>query len=217
MSADGDRRDEAGFTLVELMVSMVLLVVLSAVSITAVNLMFKDVRRQQGQSDNLDAGRRAVALLDRQVRYASTINAPGPGLTTDGSQWVDWQQTSPDPSQPPTCYQWRWEKPTGRLLFRSWRQSSTGTVTLLTGWNLRATGVAPLKEAGVDRSIFALPSPTDPTTSALKRTQLTVAFTSSHGKPVLVTDTQVTLTALNSSAPGAGTPTFVCQGKVRSP
>ena len=213
---DSRPASDAGFTLVELMVSMVLLVVVSAVSLAAVNLMFKDVRLQQAQSDNLDGGRQALALLDRQVRYADFINTPG--TTADGSQWVEWRQGSTDPSDTPTCYQWRWDKPTGRMLFRSWHQLLDGPVDRVSAWNLRATGVAPLTVGGVTRSIFALPNPTDPATGALKRTQLTVSFLSTHGSSSkIATDTQVTLTALNTSTSGLSSAPQVCQGKARTP
>lgn len=206
---------EDGFTLVELMVSMVLLVVVSAVSIAAVNLMFKDVRLQQAQSDNLDGGRKAVAVMDRQVRYADFINPPG--ATADGSQWVEWRQSSVDPSDAPTCYQWRWDKPSAQLLFRSWQQVSDASVKNVTSWNPRATGVGPLTVGGVTRSIFALPAATDPATGALKRTQLTLSFLSTHGSPKFSTDTQVTLTALNTSTSGLSSAAPVCQGKARTP
>jgi len=195
---------EDGVTLVELLVTMVLFSALLAVLGTLTSVMFKDVRRQQGQSDNVDAGRRAVATLDKQVRYANAVGAPV--VLADGSQFVAWSQGNSGDDQQQTCVQWIWRAPTGTLEYRTWQPViGSGAVSLLTGWTIRANGVGPPATG----SVFTLPTPSE--ALALRHAQLTVAFVIRHGSPAVATSTQVTLTALNTD--GAAVPlTTVCPG-----
>lgn len=191
---------DEGFTLIELLVAMTLFAVLLAVFMSAMTLMLKDVRRQSALSDDADGARRVVQQLDKQVRYANAINAPG--TTADGTVWVEWQQGNTGQQQ--TCVQWRL-RPDGYMQYRTWQPilSGSGTVTA-TSWFTRATKIS----APASGSVFSLTS-TVAASSAAKQ-QLTVSFRAIQGAPAVSKATQVTLTALNTKSKDAPA-TAVCQ------
>lgn len=187
---------EEGFSLIELLVVLGLFSVLIALLTSASALMFKDVRRQQGQSDTLDAGRRVVAVLDKQVRYANAVNTPS--TAADGSQYVEWRQVEAATGQQ-TCVQWRWYAPGKRLEYRTGKPDATGTVLALSGWNVRADGVIPeVTASGTAVPVFALPASAE--VLVLARAQLTVRFQVERSIPPVRTSTQVSLTALNTAS-----------------
>ena len=177
------------FTLIELLVTMGLFSIILAVFGAGVDVMFKDVRRSQGQSDNLDGSRRVVQLMDKQVRYANAINPPGAGAVA-GATYVEWRQGLDGKRQ--TCVQWR-SSPDGTLAYRTWKPIlATGQTLETTPFVVRADGVTPPASGAV----FALPTAVE--LMSLTKQKLTVAFRSTHGKPALTTDTRVSLTALNT-------------------
>lgn len=192
-----------GFSLIELLVTLALLSVLLAVFGAGLSIMFKDVRHQLGQSDGLDASRKVLDQLDKQVRYANAVDTPG---TTTGASggvtwWVEWQ--SGDVGQQQSCTQWRL-LPTGEMQYRTWLQpapsAGSAAISGQTAWSTRATRVAlPAgAAAGTTGPVFAFPAPADRANA--RRQQLVVAFTSSYGRPVVTTPSQVTLTAQNTSS-----------------
>ena len=202
-SSDGGQE---GFSLIEILVTLGLFSVLLAIFAAGVNVMFSDVRRSQGQSENLDASRKAVSLMDQQVRYANAVNTPGPG-TLAGATYVEWRQGNSGQRQ--TCVQWRLTSD-GKLAFRSWQPIlNSGDVLGTKAWSVQATGIS----APATGALFTVPTVAE--AGGLSRQTLSVAFRSTHGKPPVVTGTQVTLTAVNT--PGAApllTP--VCQEVARS-
>lgn len=197
-----------GFSLVELLVTMTMFTIILAIFGSALTLMSKDVRHQLGQSDGLDATRRVLAQLDKQVRYANALNTPvttgsAPSLT----YWVEWRTGIQGQQQ--TCTQWRL-LPTGQMQYRTWQPSTSGGATTgLSVWSTRATGISP-PAGGVP---FALPPPAVLATQS--RQQLVVSFLASYGAPRVTTPSQVTLTSQNtySSSPLL---TPVCQEVART-
>ncbi len=80
---------EEGFTIIELLVSMILLAVVSTTFLAATNAIYAGIHKQQGIVNAADGNRRAFELLDKQVRYASAINTPG--TAPDGNYYVEYQ------------------------------------------------------------------------------------------------------------------------------
>jgi prepilin-type N-terminal cleavage/methylation domain-containing protein len=194
--------DDRGYTLTELLVSMALFAILLALVAAATTTMFTSLRKQTGQTDNLDNSRKVVQLLDKQVRYASAINTPVTG--SDGNLYVEW--LSGNLNQQQTCYQWRWVVSGSQLQYRTWSYySATPDNSFgLTGWVPEGTGVS---QSG-STAIFSI----TPDTSAVTASHelLTVMFVSTHGKPSKITTSKVSLTAANSTGSTAPT-TAVCQ------
>jgi prepilin-type N-terminal cleavage/methylation domain-containing protein len=190
------RHDDAGYTLTELLVSMAIFATLLALVTASTTTMFNSLRKQTGQTDNLDNSRKVIQLLDKQVRYANAINTPGTG--TDGAFYVEWR--SGNTNQQQTCYQWRWVSSTKVLQYRTWLPPlfGSGTVTA-TAWTQPGNGVS---QSGATPLFSITPDATSVTAS---HELLTVMFVSTHGKPSKSTTSKVSLTAANSATSSAPT------------
>jgi hypothetical protein len=108
---------EAGFSLVEYAVSMGIFAVVIAITISGVTLMARDTVKTTNLSTTTDQTRQAFTKLDRQVRYASSVNFPGKNAA--GNRWyIEFLGLEGDGT--PTCYQWRVDTVTHQLEFRQW-------------------------------------------------------------------------------------------------
>jgi len=184
------------------MVSMFIFTILLGLLGVAVTSMFQSVRKQQAIADASDVNRLVVERLDKQVRYANAITAPGAGTTT-GSTYVEWRTgiLNVASAQPQTCSQWRFLSVTKQLQSRQWTEGSYSST--VSSWVNQENGVSVLP--GV--AIFTLA----PTVSAatLPQQQLTIAYQTTVGVQQKATRaTQVTFTAQNTV--GSAAPTSVC-------
>ncbi|MDX6285420.1 MAG: hypothetical protein QOG53_905 [Frankiales bacterium] len=193
-------REDRGATLVELIVVMGVFGIFIALFTAATTSMFGQVRRQQGTTDNLDTTRKVILLLDKQVRYANFISTPG--TAADGNTYVEWRTGNTGQQQ--TCTQWRYVTTAKTLQYRRWLPplSGVGAVTA-SAWVTEGTGIN-LKAGSPIWSITA-------TSPSATREALTVTFVSRHGNPAKSTNSQVTLTGLNtpSAVPSGATCTEV--------
>lgn len=188
------RRDDDGFTLTELVVSMAVLAVVMLLTTGAVLQASSVSARVDAAGAAQQQAHQAFGTLDRQVRWAAGFSRPG---TVDGSPYVEWLDTA---SGAATCHQLRLDVTTGRLQQRSWAQGDTTTIT---PWRVLASGVSAVDAR---TPVFTL-LPPDPTYAAAR---LRIAFTATAGGSKL-TDTasqDVTYTALNSTS--GAVPTDVC-------
>lgn len=184
---------ESGFTLVELLVSMMLFAVVLAMVTSGMIVMQKGLRKAQGQTDNLDASRAVIELLDRQVRYANTITQPGAG--TSGDTYVEWR--TGDTGQPQTCTQWRFDPTAQTLSYRSWAATSPpGTPT---AWATKATNVVQSGSAPLFTTTALPVGQAQAAANNSIHASLTVVFAIRHGvNPSTTSKSQVTLTAINT-------------------
>jgi prepilin-type N-terminal cleavage/methylation domain-containing protein len=196
------KRGDEGYTLTELLVSMTIFALLLALVTAATMQMFGSLRRQTGQTDNLENSRKVIGLLDKQVRYANGINTPATG--SDGAFYVEFQVGNQDQQQ--YCYQWRWVSSTSSLEYRTWDPSlnNPGTATNLSAWHPEGNGIS---KSG-STPVFSITASTSATAPAHQF--LTVTFVSTHGKPAKSTTSQVSLTALNTTSASAPSPS-VCK------
>ena len=72
-----------------------------------------------------DAARKIFQRIDKQIRYASSINRPGAG-TTAGTYYVEYLVSAVDAGQKPLCTQWRYTASTRKLDVRTWRVDDAG-------------------------------------------------------------------------------------------
>jgi prepilin-type N-terminal cleavage/methylation domain-containing protein len=198
-----------GFTIIELMVSIILLAVVSASFLAATNAIYSGVHKQQGVTDASDGNRKVLELLDKQVRYASAINAPA--TAADGNFYVDylWTKTVPGQVDVPTCSQWRLNPVSDILQWRSW---TSGTIPSPTpAWITIDKGVV---NVPATQPPFALQAPVAIQTGiVLKYQELALNLTTVRDKGNVSTTSN--FTALNS--PSSGLPsTAVCQEVARS-
>ncbi len=132
------RDSDGGFTIIELLVSMILMAVISTTFLAAINAIFSGIHKQQGIVNAADGNRRAFLLLDKQVRYASAINTPG--TAADGNYYVEYQWSKSTGSvDDVVCSQWRLNPTKDLLQYRSWPSGSTPTPT--PAWTTVDTGV----------------------------------------------------------------------------
>lgn len=128
------RRDDAGFTVVEVVLAMGVLAVAVAVFATALRVMTTATSRVATAADASTAARRAGDLLGRQLGVASAANTP---VRSGASWYLEFATDAVKAEAEPQCTQWRYQQTTGLLQFRTW-----GTVTLTTaGWVPAASSV----------------------------------------------------------------------------
>lgn len=176
--------------MVELLVSMFMFALVMSLISSAVLVMFHSLRKQQGQSDDLDAGRKVVTLLDHQVRYANTVRT----VSTSGTAtYIAWQ--TGDTNQPQSCTLWRFDSAAQTLAYKTWdivtatNPSSAANVSV---WHPQAIHVVAI---GSNPVFSTIPTSTVATT----HTQASFLFGIKNGNPSTVSANQVTLTAINSA------------------
>lgn len=193
-----DRADDSGLTLVELIVSMGIFTVLLSMFMAGVVIMTRDTTRAVGVSNAGDSTRKVFQRLDKEIRYASSINRPGVGATP-GTYYVEYIQTAVDAGLKPKCTQWRYTASTHKLEVRTWRV----TPAVATAWHLEATNVR--NDLAVASS---LPFQFSPADSISLRQQLRVYLTVGSGtKPGAELDS--VFVARNSSASSPSNPDAV--------
>lgn len=145
------RGDDTGFTLVELLVSMSILVVVTGIFTVSFTSLQQGIRRQYGEVDAQGSVRKAATILDRQVRYANSLNDP---VTVNGSQYVEWQSGVAGGNE--TCTQWRVVLASKTLQWRQWvlaASAPTSPVPSAPTWTTVLSGIDT-----TGGSVFATPT-----------------------------------------------------------
>jgi prepilin-type N-terminal cleavage/methylation domain-containing protein len=130
---------DAGFTLVEYTVAMVIFTVVIAITAGGVALMARDVVKTTNLSTSTDQIRLAFGRLDRQVRYASEINFPV--SVGGGTRWYV-EFLAPNFDGVPTCHQWRLDTATDKLQERSWPGPPAAAPATAPAWTTVASNMA---------------------------------------------------------------------------
>lgn len=129
--------DDAGMSLVELIVAMGIFTFVIAVFMGGVVVMTKDAGRAAAVADSGDAALRVFQRMDRQVRYATSINGAGAG-TTPGTYYVEYLMNAVQAGQSPICTQWQYSSSARTIAVRSWTDVAPRTPT---AWSIVATNV----------------------------------------------------------------------------
>ncbi|HEY3925585.1 MAG TPA: type II secretion system protein [Acidothermaceae bacterium] len=131
-----------GFTLIELLVSMVIFAMLLSVMMSVVIAMNKDLNKTTSIVDASSQGLRATQAIDKQLRYADSVNTEALGAS--GDRYVSFEGlTDTGVSE---CYQWRVHSG-GFLQQRTWQAgttepANTAAVTATSpAWQTVAVGV----------------------------------------------------------------------------
>jgi type II secretory pathway component PulJ len=200
-------RDDAGTTMLEMLVAMTLMTVFMTMFTTAVVMMTSSTNKTDAAVNTAGQVNNAYLRLDKLVRYASAISTPGKGSTT-GDWYVEF--SVPTTANKSTCNQLRVDISSSQLQLRSWSVNADQSAGTATSW-------VPLANS-VTNGSAAASSPTTPFTlttpaSSLYR-QLQITLVSSQVSPATSTATStVTFTALNSTQTSS---TSVCQQVTRS-
>jgi len=128
------RREEDGFTLVELLVSMTIFSVLMAIILSLMTTMMYQAKDNLGRQRAVEQGRLGLSQIDRQIRSGNLILDPsleGPAeadVPKNYSLRIFTQEGGVD-----MCVQWRVKfydaSKFGQLEYREWRPADTTSVT----------------------------------------------------------------------------------------
>lgn len=198
----GRRRDDDGFTLTEMLVSLGIMAVVMVLTTGAVLLASSTSNRVEASSTAQDRVHQAFDRLDRQVRWASAFSTEG---KVGRSAWyVEWLYSA---DGTPTCNELRLDTGTGNLSQRSWPQGNTRSAT---SWSILASGLG--LTPGTDRPFH---SSVADATYALARLQVQLTATAGGAKGTDHATTSVTFTALNSGGSTA-LPSVCTEGRPTS-
>lgn len=158
--------DDAGFTLVEMIVAMAVFLVFLAIITSSVISITAASSRAQLIARTSNGVLVVFQNLDRQIRYADSINFPGAGATA-GSRYVEFRIAAGSaPSSVATCVQWRYWPATKSIQSRQWPESGTPSPN----WATKVTNVI---DTGAATYPFQLMSAT--TSSATQRLVLSIS------------------------------------------
>jgi prepilin-type N-terminal cleavage/methylation domain-containing protein len=199
---DQRARDDQGFSLIELLVSMTIFSMLLAVMMSVILGMTKSMNKTQSIADAAAQGLRATQALDKQLRYADWINpsTPPAPLTIPATSISFEGLTNTGVLQ---CYQWHL---TGGLLQqRSWTSAST-TASYPTasnpGWSTVAVGVA---NTGPVPPFTVTARPSGSANTVFSQVAIDLVMVG-KSQQVGHAETKLTVTLRNSNYPPGSTP-----------
>jgi type II secretory pathway pseudopilin PulG len=109
--------EDAGYSLVDLLVAMSVMSILMVVVIRAVAEVYSNVTRTEGTSFAREEIGNSFRRLDKELRYATWISAP-PGK--DGTTWDLWYALPPTGSATDYCRRLMFDTATGILSLEWW-------------------------------------------------------------------------------------------------
>jgi prepilin-type N-terminal cleavage/methylation domain-containing protein len=122
------RTAESGFTLIELLVAMGLFTIFISVFLASVVALIRGTSQAKITAETSSKALVVFQNIDRQVRYADAINAPGDGLS--GARYIEYRLPAESAADgKTTCYQWRFVPSTGQIQTRYWFDLPGATAT----------------------------------------------------------------------------------------
>jgi type II secretory pathway pseudopilin PulG len=177
-------RDDGGWSLIEVVVSMTILAVFMAMMTTGIVQVYRVVNETDAISTAQAQVNIAFLRLDREIRYASDLSTEG----QVGSDWyVEYLTTYTGTS---VCSELRLHVTNGQLQRRSWTQGGTVPTT----WSVLASGVTGTKPFTF-RSADA--------TYNYPRLALSLTARAGAGTTAASKQMSITFTALNSTSSSA--------------
>jgi prepilin-type N-terminal cleavage/methylation domain-containing protein len=215
---DPEETRDAGMSLTELIIAMAIFTIVITVFTGGLMTMARSTARTFEVTDASNSLRTTFQHLDRQIRYASSINSPGVG--SSGSWYVEFLTTSVPDGELPICTQWRYDPTAETLAYRTWRDDSSSAVS---NWRVVAEDVRNDTASGQDPFVYHRAN------GVYTRQRLDVAvFVASDPNPGGDVDADIssTFVARNSSFESPSNPdvdadgtsdTFVCTSHLSRP
>jgi prepilin-type N-terminal cleavage/methylation domain-containing protein len=185
---------DAGMTLMELVVAMSVMSIFMTMFSAGVVQMFRAANKSESASTAQSQVNLAFLRLDKEIRYAAGLSAPGP---VGSDPYVEYLTTN---TGSPVCSELRLHLATRQLQRRTWPQ---GSGTAPTAWIPLASDVSsaqPFTVSGADA------------TYNFQRLQLRLAASAGAGGSATTKWTDVTFTALNTSL-GTSSATICTEGR----
>jgi type II secretory pathway pseudopilin PulG len=176
-------RDD-GVTLIDVVVAMSLMSIFLAMFTTSILSVYRALNRSEARAASQSQLNIAFLRLDKEIRYAAGIAAPG---LVGADQYVEYVQTSAGTA---ICVQLRLNRSTRQLQRRWWSQSATPTAS---AWLPIASNV---DSGAADGPFTRLPA--DPT-YGFQRLRVTLVARNGSGQTADVRSTDLTFAALNTS------------------
>ena len=198
------RGSEAGFTLLELMISVSLFAVLMAVIIPSFFELQGPALQVEGMGKAQSQVNGAFETLDHEIRYASTLNSQS-ALSASGDWYEEFESTYTGSG---VCTQLRYVNATGELDQRTWNENPTSN---LSAWDPLATGL--------QTALAASPFTFYPATGIEVRQRLGIALTatSATATQTISAPTSLIFAAVDSSGSSASNDNgSVCQQEPES-
>jgi prepilin-type N-terminal cleavage/methylation domain-containing protein len=143
MSARREPRDstrsDAGFTVIELMVAMLIFSIFAAILSTSILALSRGTSRIQVAAVSTSQELSVFSRLDHAIRYADGVNAQGTGAL--GDSYFEFRTPSDStPNNLTMCTQWRYDPSLGTIAMRQWQDGSFATTQ--TNWDVLLRNVA---------------------------------------------------------------------------
>jgi prepilin-type N-terminal cleavage/methylation domain-containing protein len=185
-------RRDAGFTLIELMVAMLVFSIFLAILITSIVGLTRSATKLQVAAVSSNQELSVFSALDRQIRYADGINVPGTGAA---DTYIEFRVPSDSTaSNVTTCIQWRYDPVAGTIASRTWPDGNLGAYT---SWNFLLKNVA--NDGGANYPFQFIPAPT----GGLEEMQLKLDAGNASVKGAFITSTFVARNSrVTASNPG---------------
>jgi prepilin-type N-terminal cleavage/methylation domain-containing protein len=128
---------DAGFTLIELAVTMVIMTVVLIVALGSFSTIFVSQTRQTSISNSESQLALAFITLDNEVRYSTGITEPD---QDGGSYYVEFQYFTP--SNTSQCAELQYSPTSGTLSQRTWPVPASGSEATPGSWDPLATDLS---------------------------------------------------------------------------
>ncbi|MGV8969709.1 MAG: prepilin-type N-terminal cleavage/methylation domain-containing protein [Microbacteriaceae bacterium] len=184
--------EESGFSLLEMITAIFVFSIFIGIFTVAVSGFVGSIIDARAKSEGAGTNSIIINNIDREVRYAESINRPGVGTTA--TRYIEFLlPRNATASGTPVCYQWRYDPVGGVVSSRSWSITNTNTASNISPWT--AKGEQVVDEGGVDYPFAMVPA--DLATGALRQRMIITLSTGIPGGTVAQTET--TFVARNSS------------------
>jgi prepilin-type N-terminal cleavage/methylation domain-containing protein len=187
-----DRRDDNGYSIVELLVAMGIFAVVLSIAAAGMIGMTRNTRKVANTNDAARQLDRSIKLMGQQAPFAQDISTEW----SSGSDWYVSYDIS-DKNGTLRCYQWRLIATTDQLQYATWVASSTTAKS----WRTMSTGVT---NNPTSEKPFVVTLPTGGT-----KYQLSVDLIGTRGgNPTGKSEVQVVYVGANTTVNSA---TNICQ------
>jgi prepilin-type N-terminal cleavage/methylation domain-containing protein len=185
-------RRDAGFTLIELMVAMMVFSIFLAILITSIVALTRSATKLQVAAVSSNQELSVFSALDREIRYADGVNVQGTGVT---DTYIEFRIPSDsNANNVTTCIQWRYDPTAQTIASRTWPDGNLGAAT---SWNVLLNNVA--NDGGANYPFQYIAAPT----GGLEEMQLTLDAGNTSVKGAAITSTFVARNSrVTASNPG---------------
>lgn len=197
-----DREHDAGFTLLELTVTMLILALVLIVALRSFSTIFASQTRQTSMSSAQQQLSLAFIALDREVRYAQGITQPD---SSGGSYYVEFEYLPPAGAS--QCAELQYSPTAGTLSQRTWSVPVNNAAPSPGAWNVLANS---LTTAGQPFSLVnQVGSDTTDNFADMEQLQIGLGAAAGKGSGQGTATSTAIFTAINTTTNQA---TTVCTG-----